>query len=113
MPINNEKILSYALLQGMYRDDYYPDFLLDKIKQILLDLCEQIETQQPANDQALLVLTHAATERINVLEEEFGENESELETVAREVMAEDFAYIVRAYGFEEVDIEDVIAPREW
>jgi hypothetical protein len=36
-----------------------------------------------------------------------------LETVAREIMAENFYYIVRAYGFLDVDIEDVIAPRNW
>lgn len=58
-------------------------------------------------------MTHAATEKINELEGEFEEHDSELETVAREVMAGDFDYIVRAYGFTEVDLEDVIAPRDW
>jgi ABC-type Zn uptake system ZnuABC Zn-binding protein ZnuA len=76
-------------------------------------LCEQIESEKPDNADALLALTHAATEEINALEDEFDENESELETEAREVMAADFDYIVRAYGFTDVDIEDVIAPREW
>jgi len=28
-------------------------------------------------------------------------------------MGDDFDYIVKAYGFTNVDIEDVIAPREW
>lgn len=113
MNLSNEKTKSYDFLAGMYKDDYFPDFLVDKIKAILIELCQQIETERPANDEALLRLTHAATERINDLEDEFEENDSELETVAREVMAENFDYIVRSYGFNDVDIEDVIEPREW
>lgn len=113
MPISNEAIKSHEFLTDMYSDDYYPDFLVDKIKAILMELCEQIEASKPGNEEQLLVLTHAATEKTNELEDEFDENESELETVAREAMGADFEFIVKAYGFEDVDIEDVIAPREW
>lgn len=113
MTIQNSKIKDYDFLLGMYRDGYYPDFLVDKIKGILMALCEDIEKENPQSQEALLILTHAATEKINALEEEFDENNSELETVAREVMGADFDYIVRAYGLMEIDIEDVIAPREW
>jgi hypothetical protein len=28
-------------------------------------------------------------------------------------MGAEFEFIVRAYGFQDVDIEDVIAPRDW
>jgi hypothetical protein len=28
-------------------------------------------------------------------------------------MGAEFAFIVESYGFADVDIEDVIAPREW
>jgi hypothetical protein len=113
MAIANEQIRNRQLLADMYADDYFPDFLVDKIKAILLDLCEQIERERPKDEQSLLKLTHAATERINGLAEEFEENDSELETGAREAMGAEFAYIVRAYGFEDVDIEEVIAPRDW
>jgi hypothetical protein len=113
MAPTNAQITSRPFLAEMYADDYFPDFLVDKIKAILLDLCEQIERERPQDDQALLKLTHAATERINALAEEFEENDSELETGAREAMAAEFDFIVRAYGFADVDIEEVIAPRDW
>ena len=112
MPITNDKLKDYPFLQGMYRDGYFPDFLVDKGKQILIRLCEAIEAQQPQDDQSLLRLTHAATEEFNRLGEEFVENDSELETAAREAIGEDFDFIVKAYGFD-VDIEEVIAPRDW
>ena len=113
MPITNPKLKDYQFVAGMYRDGYFPDFLVDKIKSILVELCEAIEAQRPQSDEDLLKLTHAATERINDLEEEFEDNESELETVARDDMGESFEFIVRAYGFTDGDIEDVIAPRDW
>lgn len=113
MAIENEKIRNRELLAEMYADDYFPNFLVDKIKAILLDLCEQIERGQPKDDESLLKLTHAATERINGLAEEFEENDSELETGAREAMGAEFEFIVRTYGFADVDIEDVIEPRDW
>jgi hypothetical protein len=113
MPISNEKIQSYDFLRGMYSDGYFPDFLVDKVKGILIDLCESIELEKPEDTGALLLLTHAATKRINELEDEFEDNDSELETEAREVMAENFEFVVRTYGFDSVDIEDVIATREW
>ena len=111
--IKNQKILSHDFLRDMYNDDYFPNFLVDKIKIILLDVCGQIEQKQPNSDEALLTITHPAVEKINKLEEEFEENDSELETVAREAMGADFEFIARVYGFNKVDIEDIIAPREW
>jgi hypothetical protein len=113
MAIANEAVSQRKLLTEMYADDYFPPFLVDKIKAILLNLCEQIERERPTDDAALLRMTHAATERINGLADEFDENDSELETVAREIMGEEFAFIARVYGFEHVDVEDLIAPRDW
>lgn len=111
--ITNQEVLKHNFLREMYDDGYFPDFLVDKIKVILLDACQQIELKQPKSDEELFLITHAAVEKINELEEEFEENDSELETAAREAMGADFDFVVKAYGFSNVDIEDVIAPREW
>jgi len=113
MSLSNESMKNYSFLKDMYNDDYFPNFLVDKIKVILIELCEKIEKEAPNSPESLFVLTHAATKKINDLDEEFEDNDSELETGARESMGEDFENIVRAYGFNDVDVEDVIAPREW
>lgn len=113
MAMSNAKLRNREFLADMYSNDYFPKFLVDKIKAILVDLCEKIERRQPKNEKSLLKLTHAATKRINGLAEEFEENDSELETGAREAIGAEFEFIVRAYGFPDVDIEDVIAPRDW
>lgn len=113
MMMNNAQINGHAFLADMYRDNYFPNFLVDKIKAILLEFCQQIEDQQVQDEAGLLRLSHAATEKINALAAEFEEHDSELETGAREAMGADFEFIVRSYGFADVDIEDVIAPRDW
>ena len=53
MAINNEKMATYKFLSEMYADSYFPDFLVDKGKAILVYLCEQIETQNPTDLAAL------------------------------------------------------------
>ena len=113
MTITNKAILSHKFLEDMYNDGYFPDFLVDKIKKILTDLCEEIEAQAPSTNEELYVLTHTATEKINDLEEEFESNDSELETGAREDMGVNFDFIVLSYGFKDADLEEVIAPRDW
>jgi hypothetical protein len=113
MPISNEKVQSHPWLSEMYADTYFPKFLVDKLRGVLVELCEQIEREQPQNLESLLKLTHAATERINDLAVEFEANGSQLETAARDAMASEFGFIVAAYGFPDVDIEEVIAPRDW
>lgn len=110
--IKNEKAREHEFLSDMYSDGYYPNLLVDKCREILVDLCIQIETRNPTSEEELFELTHAATERINDLDEEFEDNDSELETGAREALGGDFAFILEAYGFD-VDVEDAIAPREW
>jgi hypothetical protein len=110
--LKNEKIRSHKFLEGMYSDNYFPKFLVDKVKVILIELCFNIEQKSPKDLKDLYSLTHAATEKINDLQDEFYKNKSEIETNAREVMAIDFGFISDSYGFK-ADIEELIANRDW
>jgi hypothetical protein len=110
--IQNQKLRNYVFLEGMYNDPYYPNFLVDKGKSILLTLCIQIEIRKPKGLQKLYELTHAATNQFNYLEDDFGKYGSEIETVAREVIALDFEYIAQSYGYK-ADVEELILTREW
>lgn len=97
----------------MYGDGYFPDAVVDKGAAILLGLCERIETEHPDGLEALYALTDAATEEFNKLQADFEAAESEIETVARELIAEDFGFIASAYGFEDADVERLIGARHW
>ncbi|WP_353940274.1 DUF5713 family protein [Streptomyces sp. HUAS MG91] len=113
MPITNERAAGHAFLRPLYADTYFPDHVVDKGREILVRLCERIEAEQPSDLAALYVLTHAATEEFNLLEAEFEASGSEIETVAREEIAEDFWFVASAYGFTEADAEELIATRDW
>ncbi|MBL0738740.1 hypothetical protein JI750_17725 [Flavobacterium sp. GN10] len=102
----------YIFLKDMYGDSYYPKFLVDKVKIILVDLCFEIEKTSPKNLDEFYKLTHSATIKINELQDDFYENNSEIETVARESIGQDFDIISKSYGFDS-DTEEIIAPREW
>lgn len=110
--LKNDSIKNHNFLEGMYSDSYFPGFLVDKCKTILLQLCLAIETQSPKDLTALYSLTHKSTEQINDLEGEFYENGSEIETAARECLGFEFSFIAKTYGFE-ADVEELIAPRNW
>jgi hypothetical protein len=107
----HHKILDYTFLEEMYMDDYFPNFLVDKGKGILLALCRRIEDESPTLPR-LYELSHAATEEFNQLAIEFENNESEIETAARDCIGMDFYFISQAYGYD-ADVEELISPRDW
>ncbi|MFD7666010.1 DUF5713 family protein [Streptomyces sp. NPDC059788] len=113
MPITNHQISGHAFLRQLYEDAYFPDHIVDKGKAILLRMCERIEAEQPSDLPALYALSQAATEEFNLLEAEFAAAGSDIETVAREGIAEDFWFVASAYGFTDVDVEELIATRDW
>ena len=102
---------NYKLLDEMYQDDYYPAFLVDKVKdeiQKVIDLLESGETDtevvQEKLDEAVLA--------INDLQEEFDENESEIETVARDCVGVTIDYILKWFDIP-IDMEEAIRERDW
>ncbi|GAB2861247.1 DUF5713 family protein [Actinoallomurus bryophytorum] len=113
MTVTNQQVVDHSFLTEMYADGYYPDHVVCKGEAILRRLCERIEAERPADLAALYVLTEAATEEFNALEAEFEAADSEIETVAREVISGDFWFVASAYGFPEADVEELVATRDW
>ncbi|MGI5119368.1 DUF5713 family protein [Marinactinospora thermotolerans] len=113
MPITNPQVAGHAFLRQLYADSYFPDHVVDKGRMVLLRLCERIEAERPSDLAALYALTQAATEEFNLLEAEFEAAGSEIETVAREEIAEGFWFVASGYGFPDADVEELIATRDW
>jgi len=112
MPLNNS-INTYSFLEDMYQDSYFPDFLVDQCKLYFIDLCLSIEKEKPSELKNLYQLSLVTTEQLNDIQNEFGEHDSEIETVARESFATDFMFIATTYGFVEADAEELMAARDW
>jgi hypothetical protein len=111
--VQNPQVASHTMLADMVSDAYYPAALVAKGQQILLRLAERIEDHSPRDLEALYRLTHAATEEFNRLAEEFEHADSEIETVARDAISEDFGFLADVYGYSEADLEELVAPRDW
>ena len=103
--------INYVLLNEMYQDDYYPNFLVDKIRnelQKVIDLLEigekDINIIQEKMDEIIC--------SINNLQDEFDENDSEIETVARDCIGETVGYILDYFDIP-IDVEEAIRERDW
>ena len=101
----------YELLEDMYRDEYFPDFLVDKVKDLLQEVICLLETGERDLENIQSKFDEIILE-INDLAEEFEENDSEIETGARESIGETVEYILKWFDIE-LDVEDAIREREW
>ena len=101
----------YQPLYEMYDDEYFPDFLVDKIK-AELDKIEAVLAGGEKNTAIIQQHFDTMTRAINDLEAEFEENDSEIETVARGSIGEAVDYLLQKYHIE-MDIEDALREREW
>lgn len=101
----------YQLLSVMYRDDYYPNFLVDKIKEELQKVIELLESGEK-DLSVIQAKFDEVTLAINDLEEEFAENDSDLETIAREDIADSVEYILNWFEIP-IDVEEAIRERTW
>ena len=109
----NPKMQAHPFVAGMYSDTHFPNFLVDKVKAVLVDLCLRIEAETPKPASEVLALTQAATEQINDLQQAFADADSEIETGARDSIGADFEVILEAYGWSSIDVEEATANREW
>ena len=102
---------NYVLLKDMYEDDYFPNFLVDKVKDIILNVVTYLETGEKdiiKIQEKLDEMTFA----INDLQDEFDENDSEIETVARDSIGISVEYVLQWFGID-IDIEEAIRERDW
>ena len=102
---------NYKLLDEMYQDEYYPDFLVDKVKEKLQKVIRLLESGETDVGAVQKILDEAVC-GINDLQEEFDENDSEIETVARDCIGVTVAYILEWFGIP-IDIEEAIRERDW
>lgn len=98
-------------LVDMYRDSYFPDFLVDKVKETIKVVVHFLETETYTNESVQQKLDEM-TDKINDLTEEFYAQGSEIETVARESIADTVFLVLKAYQID-IDIEEAIRNRDW
>lgn len=104
-------VVSFEYLKDMYNDRYYPNFLVDKVKAEFVKVVEFLE-QGNQDIEEIQSKLDFAIHAINDFAEEFDENDSEIETVARESIAQTVEDILAFFGIE-IDTEVAIRERDW
>ena len=95
---------NYKLLDEMYRDEYYPNFLVDKVKGELQKVIALLETGETD--------TEVIQEKLDEVVCAIDENDSEIETVARDCIGENVGYALKWFGIP-IDVEEAIRERDW
>ena len=106
-----EKFNKGLYLIDMYNDDYFPNFLVDKIKVLLMSGVELLENGE-CDIEKIQNKFDEITMGINDLQEEFFDNDSELETGARESIAQTVVDIIKHFNLN-IDVEELIRERDW
>ncbi len=102
---------NYKLLEEMYNDGYFPDFLVDKIRMLIQNIICFLESGE-RDLEKIQAWFDEMTLGINDLEEEFEDNDSELETVARDSIGMTVDYILKWFDID-IEVEDAIGERDW
>ncbi|MFC3746880.1 DUF5713 family protein [Paenibacillus sp. GCM10012306] len=102
---------NFQYLKDMYSDSYYPTFLVDKIKEQIVKVVLFLESGSYNNDEVQAQLDKM-TLAINDIQDEFYQNDSELETVARDSIAITVEEILNFFEVD-IDIETALQERDW
>lgn len=102
----------YVLLQNMYEDTYYPQYLVDKIKWQFIHLIESLEGSDLTNIDYVQDKLDEFTMFINSMQQEFWDQDSEIETVASESIMSTLEYILQWFEID-IPVEDALREREW
>lgn len=101
----------YKLLESMYWDGYFPNFLVDKVRELVQEVIDFLETGE-RDLEKIQDKFDEMTLAINDLQEEFEENGSELETAARDSIGETVEYILHWFDID-INVEKAIGERDW
>lgn len=98
-------------LKDMYNDSYYPTFLVDKLKGLLQEIVLYLEEAERTLEEVQTKLDEIIL-KTNDLQEEFWDNNSEIETVARDSIATTVEEILDYFEIE-LDLEEALRERDW
>lgn len=102
---------NYVLLKEMVRDRYFPGFLVEKLENLITPIITMLEGGE-TDDEVIQERLDEMTVAINELQEEFEENDSEIETVARDSIAATIGYILDYFDID-IDVETALRERDW
>lgn len=101
----------FPYLKEMYNDSYFPTLLVDKVKLAIQQVVKFIEEGGHSTGE-IQDAFDTMTIAINSLQEEFEDNDSDIETEARESIGATIEKILEHFSID-IDVEEAIRERDW
>jgi hypothetical protein len=101
----------FEFLPEMYADSYFPDSEVDKVKVAIQKVVTFLE-KGPASTKKIQKKLDDMTLTINELQNDFADHDSEIETGARESIAETVGRVITHFNVD-IDIEEALGERDW
>jgi predicted transcriptional regulator len=101
----------FEFLPDMYQDGYFPNSEVDKVKAAIQKVVTYLEKGQTSTKKIQKKLDDM-TWTINELQDDFADHDSEIETGARESIAETVGRVLVHFNVD-IDVEEAIRERDW
>ena len=99
------------LLLPMFDDEYYPDILVAEIKQLIEKFSKSIEKNVSESD--IYRIADELISQINEMKPQFEDLDSSLDDTAADYIAEAMMMVVQEHGYMDIEMEELVANREW
>lgn len=100
------------LLLPMFDDEYYPDILVAEIKQLIEQFAKKV-SKTSFSDAEIYNLANSTVVEINEMKPQFEDLDSSLDDTAADYIAEAMMMVVQDQGYMEIEMEELVANREW
>ena len=100
------------LLLPMFDDEYYPDILVAEIKQHIERFAKKVAKSNISETE----IYHFANEviaEISKMKPQFEDLDSSLDDSAADYIAEAMMMVVQDEGYMDIEMEELVANREW
>ncbi len=99
------------LLLPMFDDEYYPDILVAEVKQHVETFAKKVVKAKSEGD--IYHFAHEAVISINAMKPQFEDLDSSLDDTAADYIAEAMMMAAQAEGYMDIEMEELVANREW
>jgi hypothetical protein len=100
------------LLLPMFDDEYYPDILVAEVKQQIKHFSKKVG-RSGLTEAEIYHFAHHTMIAINEMKPQFEDLDSSLDDTAADYIAEAMMMIVQEAGYFDIEMEQLIANREW
>ncbi len=101
-----------SLLLPMFDDEYYPDILVAEVKQYIHQFSKKV-SRTDLSESEIYRFAHQTMIEINEMKPQFEDLDSSLDDTAADYIAEAMMMVVQDSGYLEIEMEELIANREW